>query len=304
MNSYKNQHQVLSYKNMIKLKLVFLIFFPFISHSINKEKVTIKCRSVVQGLSEQMMKIFQKNDGKDIQNSIYSRKLQEAYLGSVDATYELGFMNYAGLHGVKKDFGKALSFFKEAADKGHLIAPLFLTRMYINGEGVKQDFDKALSLLKAKADQGLVIAQLLLGYIYLKNDSGATQEAFHWFKKAAGYGRVITTHQIPPYSAIRDLHTVFNVLEIFADREGVQMPEYEYIVATMYHRGQGLEEDINQALRLALKEKIDKKLSESEETRIFNLVKESAEQINEAAQEYLKFIESEKKKSSDSTIFL
>ena len=83
MNSYKNQHQILSYKNMIKL--VFLIFFPFVSHAI------VPCSGVMEKMHDHTV------------------------IQSLKRSVEQGRANIVSFEGIdkfKKDFKKLIKKYK------------------------------------------------------------------------------------------------------------------------------------------------------------------------------------------------
>ena len=90
---------------MIKLKLVFLIFFPVMSHAI-------LCEGIVKKFNiKRVQKIAQKWDA--------------------DAQYRLGRKYYK-----LENFLQSVYLFKRSAEQGHVEAYFELDHMYRKGEGV------------------------------------------------------------------------------------------------------------------------------------------------------------------------
>jgi hypothetical protein len=97
---------------------------------------------------------------------------------------------YDNGEGVTQDFAEALSWYKQAAEQGHVEAQCNLGKRYYKGEGVTQDFAEALSWYKQAAEQGDADAQFRVGRIYAYEE-GVLQdsvEALSWYKKAAEQG--------------------------------------------------------------------------------------------------------------------
>ena len=84
------------------------------------------------------------------------------------------------------NYEKALRFYREVAEQGHVIAQYTLGNMYENGRGVAQDYAEAVKWYKKAAEQGNAYAQNNLGLSYA-NGTGVAQdygEAVTWFRKA------------------------------------------------------------------------------------------------------------------------
>ena len=70
------------------------------------------------------------------------------------------------------------------------IAQCTLGLAYNNGKGVEKDYDKAMTLYRKAADQGLAAAQNNIGVMYWDGE-GVRQdyyEAVRWLRKAAAQG--------------------------------------------------------------------------------------------------------------------
>ena len=97
--------------------------------------------------------------------------------GDIDAQYELAL-----LYLNSKKAEKAVKWFKQASNEGHVGATYYAGWLYFKGEGVKQDKEEAIKLLKMAADKDFVMAQYRLGQIFYEGD-GTTKD----YDKAAEY---------------------------------------------------------------------------------------------------------------------
>lgn len=100
---------------------------------------------------------------------------------------------------VKLDCGKAVEWFKKAAEQGYIIAQRELGLMYKKGCGVNQNVTEAVNWYKKAAEQGDVVAQNALGMMYRYYNSGVEQDsykAFELFKKAANQGYAVAQNNI------------------------------------------------------------------------------------------------------------
>ncbi|WP_158652268.1 tetratricopeptide repeat protein [Helicobacter bizzozeronii] len=82
----------------------------------------------------------------------------EAYAG-------LGVM-YKNGQGVRKDYRRALEYFKKAIDAGLVGVYNNIGMMYLKGQGMKQDYAKALKYFKIAARVGVAGAYNNLGLVY------------------------------------------------------------------------------------------------------------------------------------------
>ncbi len=105
--------------------------------------------------------------------------------GDVAAQAALGFFYES-----RQDFSEAVTWFRKAADQGHLKAQNQLGLAYALGVGVEQDYEQAVFWYRKSAEQGDVKAQNNLGVMY---DTGLGVEkdyvqAASWYRKAADQG--------------------------------------------------------------------------------------------------------------------
>ena len=88
------------------------------------------------------------------------------------------------------DYVSALKILVPLADEGVSIAQALLGALYLEGKGVKRDYAKAVAWYRKSAEQGFAGAQFELGAMYDKGMgvSRDTREAAKWFSKAAEAG--------------------------------------------------------------------------------------------------------------------
>ena len=99
----------------------------------------------------------------------------------------IGLNYYYGRNGFKRNYSKAVYWFRKAAEGGNANAQFVLARFYYLGQGVKQNYPKAIYWLKKSAAKGNINAQLDLGHIYYYGHVVKQNypEAAYWFNKAA-----------------------------------------------------------------------------------------------------------------------
>ncbi len=168
---------------------------------------------------------------------------------NADAWYETGKKHYD-----KKEYSKALEYYRKAADKGNPDAMAGIGHMYYNGRGVKEDNPEALKWYKKAAANGNIKAMIYIGNMYL-NGYGVKEdghEAVKWYKKAADKGNTKAMNYI--------------ALIYYNGREGVKKDDLEAIkwykkaadngdtkamvyVGNMYYWGYGVKKDYVEALK-------------------------------------------------------
>ena len=121
----------------------------------------------------------------DIWSNRASSGILDWYDADTDSQYELGNYYLDGVC-VTKDYKKALSWFKKAAEQGHSEAQNNYGLMYYHAYGVNQDNKKAFSWIMKSAEQDYDQAQFMIGSMYYKGE-GVTEdkkEAVSWIRKA------------------------------------------------------------------------------------------------------------------------
>jgi TPR repeat protein len=88
------------------------------------------------------------------------------------------------------DYGKAVKWYRMAAEQGSADAQFALGVMYGNGDGVPQDYSEAVKWWRKAAEQGDVDAMRNLGIFYFKG-KGVPQDhvqSYFWSSLAASRG--------------------------------------------------------------------------------------------------------------------
>ena len=83
--------------------------------------------------------------------------------------------------------GKALKWFRKAAEQGNANAMRYLGRMYENGQGVAQDYSEAARWYQKAAELKDEMAGFYLGMMY-ENGHGVARshkKALDWFQRTA-----------------------------------------------------------------------------------------------------------------------
>lgn len=90
------------------------------------------------------------------------------------------------------DYGKAVYWYKKAAEQGHVYAQYDLAVMYHDGEGVNWNYCEAFRLFRESAAQGYSRAQYRLGNMYFNGEFVRKnyREALKWYRKAAEQGHI------------------------------------------------------------------------------------------------------------------
>lgn len=133
--------------------------------------------------------------GQDLQHSrrLAAQVVQEverlAYIGDAQALFLLGDAYQAGL-AVKQDPQQALSWYRKAAEQGHLMAQQTLGVMYVKGRGTPQNDAEAVQWYRRAAEQNDSAAQYHLGFMYERGEGveKSRDAAVRWYRRAAEHG--------------------------------------------------------------------------------------------------------------------
>lgn len=91
----------------------------------------------------------------------------------------------------RKEYSKAIYWWRKAAVQGNVYAEAELGSVYITGKGVPKNYYKAVYWMKKAAYQGYPDAEYIIGVAYAKGIGGAPKDypqAIYWMKKAAIQG--------------------------------------------------------------------------------------------------------------------
>jgi len=167
--------------------------------------------------------------------------------------YEDGLMAYAEGH-----YAEAGQLFMGAADAGNEGAEYMLVRLLSEGKLYARDLDKeTLKWTLKAAEKGVLRAQFVAGtYAHQQND---VTSALDWYRKAAEQGHPDAFYQLGailgegaesvPADA-SESNRMYSIaaseFDVFAQKGDA---EAQYKLAGMYRLGQGVEKDMEKALR-------------------------------------------------------
>ena len=124
-------------------------------------------------------------------NKRYGFEIMElvASLGFAPAQNRFGVCFFDGTV-ISQNYGKAVEWFRKAAEQGYAWGQCNLADMYRDGKGVAQNYTEAVKWYTKAAEQGIGKAQNSLGNRYF-NGEGITKDiskAIEWYKKALENG--------------------------------------------------------------------------------------------------------------------
>jgi TPR repeat protein len=110
--------------------------------------------------------------------------------GRTGARVKLARLLHRGEDGVAPDPAKAATYFRMAAEEGHVGAGYTLAQMYADGDGVPQDGSRAVALYELSAAQGETRAYARLGDLYARGEAVPQDRAaaVGWYTLAAEHG--------------------------------------------------------------------------------------------------------------------
>jgi hypothetical protein len=158
----------------------------------------------------------------------------------------------AGLAAFKnKDYQRAYSEWKAAADAGQAEAQFDLGVLYVQGLGVLRDLNQAASWYRKAADQGNAEAQFSLGQMYARGWGVPrdTADAIRWFEMANSVdsdGPPTDWLSVEGYGMPQDYQQAAYWYRQAADNGH---PEAQYNLARLYAGGKGVKRDEVQAER-------------------------------------------------------
>lgn len=155
------------------------------SFMISKEPPVIEPIRIHTGAEENKdaLRKSRGEDDEDFQITEY-----QAQKGNAAAMYKIGVYYYFGWRGVRRDHGKALSWFLKAVEKGEPRSLELLGEIYAKGAGVERNYTKALEWLTLASRQQHFSAYNGLGYLYVKGygvEKKNFTKAKEYFEKAA-----------------------------------------------------------------------------------------------------------------------
>lgn len=125
--------------------------------------------------------------------------------GNPEAQFSIGCI-YDPIFGIQSDAAKAILYYHQAAEQGHLVAQNNLATLYLSDKNVEQ----AIKWYRKAAELGFPFAQEILGDIYslglgIDDDEAAIIKdelaAIKWYKKAALQGFSTAKRRLSEMSA-------------------------------------------------------------------------------------------------------
>ena len=139
---------------------------------------------------------------------------------------------------VPQDYEKALEFYRQAANNGHVLAQTTLGKIYLEGRcGLNQNYAKAVKWFGKAAEQGDAESQLELGKLYQEGKGGLHRDyakAIELYTKAGLQGNAEAERQLEKIS--RENNTVVN-----------GNPEENYELGLKYQNGKQVKTDFKKA---------------------------------------------------------
>ena len=183
----------------------------------------------------------------------YYYYIDKAKNGNKIAQYNIGYFYYYGEGGVSRDYEKAVSWYRKAANQGLAEAQAALGQVYSEGHGVTKDYSMAAYWYSKAVEQGNAVAQNNLGVLYSKGQGVPKDKykAAELYLKAADKGDEVAQ---------------YNIAGCYADGKGVAKSEYnafryyqksaeqgyasaQYKLGRCYDFGEGVTEDNYQAVK-------------------------------------------------------
>ncbi|MBR5147612.1 MAG: sel1 repeat family protein [Bacteroidaceae bacterium] len=132
-------------------------------------------------------------ENKTISQEKLEQWIQRAEGGDCEMLYLLGEYYYTG---TKKDYRRALAYYLQAAEAGHLKAQKRASEMYMSGKKIGKDVDEASRWLVLAANQGDIDAQFQLGEYYSTSRKHDYNRALMYYMQAAGGGNTSAMREI------------------------------------------------------------------------------------------------------------
>jgi TPR repeat protein len=126
---------------------------------------------------------------RSIAGAVIASVRELAARGVAEAVFLMGTAFDEGL-GETENPVTAASWYRRAADLGHVLAQHNLANLYFDGRGVRQDDRQAVEWWRRAAEQGDAVPMLRLGTMYEEGRGVARDldQAREWYRRAAARG--------------------------------------------------------------------------------------------------------------------
>ena len=215
------------------------------------------CPEIVKEFAEQVKTTAKKaiDDIGDCQVLYKIGNYKEAILackpyaeqGNAFAQYNLGTM-----HGVLRDYKKAIKWIRRSAHKGYAKAEHSLGQFYYNGTGVSQNYKEAMEWFRLAANHGSVEAQMMLAQMYGNGEGSPSdyQEGLKWLRLAADQKNIEALYRLGQLyfhglgGVNQDYHEAFRWFRLAAEQDSGKA---QIKLGEMYSRGEGVSSNPKQA---------------------------------------------------------
>ncbi|MGH8401134.1 MAG: hypothetical protein ACRESU_08530, partial [Gammaproteobacteria bacterium] len=180
--------------------------------------------------------------------------LEEAKNGYPDVQAYLGELYFSGV-GIKRDYAKALYWYKQAASKNNYEAIWAIGLMHEQGAGVTKDYTEAARQYQLAATHGLQIAEIYLGNLYVQGEGVKKNysEAKELFISASKSGNCLADANLLKMYWLDQIQVTDNQVNSWmnsADRYNFCLNNIAWYMATIDNPKKI---DLHQALQLAEK---------------------------------------------------
>ncbi len=197
------------------------------------------------GAQLRLAKVYYSGEGDDENKergfSLYERTVSTE---TAEQKFALADKYDRGLGDFPQDSGRALHWFRKAAEQGHAKAQQRLAKMYYNGEGVTENKERAFywyekGVSVETAEQKFALADKYdRGLGDFPQDSG---RALHWFRKAAEQGHAKAQQRLAKmyYNGEGVTENKERAFYWYEKGVSVETAEQKFALADKYDRGLG-----------------------------------------------------------------
>lgn len=198
-----------------------------------------------------MAKQLRLNEATEKQNQVAKNLLfKAAKKGEAEAMYLIGLDVLNGEYGTSYDSDTAISYIKQAAEKGMTEAKIILATLFMKGQSISEDNKEMiqhLSIMAIKGDQQAQykLATLLRGFSLPIYD----RVAFYWLEKAAGSNRLDIQFELAQFYE-EGIGVAVNFNKAFALYQSVALKGHQpafLALARLFYRGWGVDANQQQA---------------------------------------------------------
>jgi len=179
-----------------------------------------------------------------------------AQSGDINAMYLYGSCYEQGW-GVTKDYGKAMEWYKKAADKGQKSAMGAIGGLYRVGHGVQADPKQAFEWFKKGAEREDDNSMLCLGNCYYTGfgTNKDLEKAAYWWEKAAEGGNGFALSQIGDayYGGLGVEPDLDKAVKYYQQAVAKNVSNAQYRLGVLQFYGQGVPQDTASAHELIIK---------------------------------------------------